>query len=127
MHVHVATMINNNDRVDPVSDSTELVIQRIIEGIRRMIKVNNSQRGEGEEEEEEEEEESAIRINPAMKNHWELEIKTLRDAPRDIGKLSSLLKVEQGEYERAIDIEDIQRLVTKIEMLKFVLCLVSPK
>lgn len=74
-------MINNNDRVDPVSDSTELVIQRIIEGIQRMIKVNNSQRGE-----EEEEEESVIQINPAMKNHLELEIKTLRDAPRDIDK-----------------------------------------
>jgi hypothetical protein len=97
-------MINNNDRVDPVSDSTELVIYRIIEGIQRMIKVNNSQRGE-------EEEESAIRINPEMKNHWELEIKTLRDAPRDIDKISSLLKVRQGEYERATDIEDIQGLV----------------
>ena len=73
------------------------------------------------------EEESAIRINPAMKNHGELEIKTLRDAPRDIDKLSNLLKVRQGEYERATDIADIQRLVTEIEMLKFVLCLVSPK
>lgn len=49
MSVHLATMINNNDRVDPVSDSTELVIQRIIEGIQRMIKVNISQREEEEE------------------------------------------------------------------------------
>ncbi len=62
-----------------------------------------------------------------MKSHWELEIKTLQNAPRDSARLRSLLKVRQGEYERATDIEDIQRLVTEIEMLKFVLCLVSPK
>ncbi len=52
---------------------------------------------------------------------------------RELAELRKLLNeennevVRQGEYERATHIEDIQSLVTKIEMLKFVLCLVSPK
>ncbi|MDQ3836961.1 MAG: hypothetical protein M3270_08515 [Thermoproteota archaeon] len=37
--------------------------------------------------EEEEEEKPDIHINPAMKRHWELEIKTLQEAPRDPDKL----------------------------------------
>jgi len=49
---------------------------------------------------------------------------TLQNAPRDAAKLRKLLKVKQKEYEKATDWEDIERLVTEIEMLKFVLCLV---
>ena len=60
-----------------------------------------------------------------MKGHWELEIKTLRDAPRDPDKLREILKVKQEEYEETTDSEDIERLVTEIEMLQFVLFLVS--
>ncbi len=41
-----------------------------------MIRINNSQ-----------EEEPEIIINPAMKSHFELEIETLQNAPRDEGKL----------------------------------------
>jgi hypothetical protein len=65
-----------------------------------------------------------IEINPAMKRHWESEIKILRDAPRDPEKLRGILKVKQQEYEKAQDREDIERLVPEIEMLKFVLFLV---
>jgi hypothetical protein len=36
-----------------------------------------------------------------------------------------ILKVKQKEYEKAEDSEDIERLVPEIEMLKFVLFLVS--
>jgi hypothetical protein len=59
-----------------------------------------------------------------MKQHWETEIKILREAPRDPHKLGEILKAKQKEYEKAIDSEDIERLVPEIEMLKFVLFLV---
>ena len=79
-----------------------------------MIRINDSQ-----------EEEPEIKINPAMKRHFELEIETLQNAPRDEGKLRRLLKVKARQKEEAMDIEDTQRLVTEIEMLKVVLYLVS--
>jgi hypothetical protein len=96
-------------------DSTEEVIQKVIEGAQRMIRVNNNSQ----------EEESEIRINPAMKRHFELEIKTLQNAPRDADKLRRLLEVKQRQKEEALHIEDTQRLVTEIEMLKVVLYLIS--
>ena len=43
---------------------------------------------------------------------------------RDRDKLERLLKVKQRQKEEAMDIEDTQRLVTEIEMLKVVLYLV---
>ena len=82
-----------------------------------MIRVNNSQ---GEEPE--------IPINPATKRHFELEIKTLQIAPRDVDKLRRLLELKQRQkQEEAMHIEDTQRLVTEIEMLKVVLYLVCRK
>jgi hypothetical protein len=52
-----------------IYDSTEVAIQKIIESSQRMLKVN-SQGGEEAREE--------WGINPAMKRHLELEIKTLQ-------------------------------------------------
>ena len=78
-----------------------------------MIRVRDSPAGE--------EGKAVIQINPAMKRHWESEIKILRDAPRDPEKLREILKVKQEKYEKAEDSEDIERLVSEIEMLKFVL------
>jgi len=101
----------HNSLVYQLSDSTEAVIQRRIEGIQRMIKIHNSP-NQGEEEEEQEEE-PAIKINPAMKRHWESERKILRDAD----KLREILKVREEEYEKAEGSEDIKRLVPEIEML----------
>jgi hypothetical protein len=67
-------------------------------------------------------------INPAMKRNLELEIKTLQNAPRDADKLRKLLDVKRRQKEEeAMHIEDTQRLVTEIEMLKVVLYLVSSK
>jgi hypothetical protein len=60
-----------------------------------------------------------------MKRHFELEIETLQNAPRDEGKLRKLLKLKERENEEARHIEDTQRLVTEIEMLKVVLHLIS--
>jgi|SRR5215211_3777676 len=112
----------HNSLVYQLSDSTEAIIQRMIEGIQRMIKIHNSP--QGKEEKEQEEKEPAIEINPAMKRHWELEIKILRDSPRDAEKLREILKSKQEEYEKAKDSEDIERLVSEIEMLKFLFFLV---
>ena len=49
-------------------------------------------------------------INPVMKKHLELEIKTLRKAPRDADKLRRLLELKQRQKkEEAMHIEDTQR------------------
>jgi hypothetical protein len=53
-----------------------------------------------------------------VKKHLELEIKTLQNAPRDAEKLRRLLETKQRQKEEADHIEDTQRLVTEIEMLK---------
>jgi hypothetical protein len=66
-------------------------------------------------------------LNPVMKKHLELEIKTLQNAPRDAEKLRRLLEIKQRQKEEADHIEDTERLVTEIEMLKVVLYLVSRK
>jgi hypothetical protein len=83
----------------------------MIEASQRMIRIN-SQVKEG------------VGINPAMKRHFELEIQTLQNAPRDVDKLERLLKIKEREKENAMHVEDTQRLVTEIEMLKVVLQLV---
>jgi hypothetical protein len=62
-----------------------------------------------------------------MKRHSELEIKTLQNAPRDAAKLRRLLEIKQRQKEEAMHIEDTQRLVREIEMLKVVLYLVRRK
>jgi methyl coenzyme M reductase beta subunit len=64
-------------------------------------------------------------MSPPMKKHLELEIKILKNAPRDADKLRKLLQVKQRQEEEADHIEDTQRLVTEIEMLKVVLYLAS--
>jgi hypothetical protein len=50
---------------------------------------------------------------------------TLQNAPRDPSKLEQIIKAKERENEKARHIEDTQRLVTQIEMLKFVLFLVN--
>ena len=98
-------------------------MQRTIEGIQRMISHPNNE-GEEEKEKEGATTQEVIEISLAAKKHWELEIKTLQEAPRAPEKLREILKEKQQEYEKATDNEDIERLVPEIEMLKFVLFLV---
>jgi hypothetical protein len=64
-------------------------------------------------------------MNPAVKRDYELQIKTLQNAPRDVDKLEWLLKKKERAKDEAMHIEDTQRLVTEIEMLKVVLYLVN--
>jgi hypothetical protein len=54
------------------------------------------------------------------------QIKTLlQNAPRDADKLERLLKVRERQKDEAMYMEDTQRLMTEIEMLKVVLCIWS--
>jgi PleD family two-component response regulator len=103
------------------SSSTEAVIQRTIGGIQRMISLHNTEGEKGTTTRTEE----VIEISLAAKRHWELLIKILRDTPRDAEKVREILNEKQEKYEEATDSEDIERLVPQIEMLKFVLFLVS--
>ena len=108
----------------PADSHNESVIQRTIDGIQRMISVHPYQ-GAGEEQESATAggggKEPAIEISLASKRHWELEIKIVRDAPRDLDKLKRLLKSKRRQKEEeTMYFEDIERLVTQIEMLKVV-------
>jgi hypothetical protein len=87
----------------------------MIEASQRMMRINS----QGEE--------LGGGMNPVMKRHLELEIKTLQNAPRDADRLRRLLKIKQRQKEEAMQIKDTQRLVTEIEMLKVVLYLVCRK
>ncbi len=87
-----------------IYDSTEVAIQKMIEASQRMI---NEQLN-----------------SPPVNEHFKLQIKTLQNAPRDPDKLEQLLNVKQRQKEEAMHIEDTQRLVTEIEMLKVVSYLV---
>jgi hypothetical protein len=91
-----------------IHDPIEVAIQKMIAASQRMLKMNS----QGE------------RMSPTMKKRLELEIKTLENAPRDSDNLERLLQIKQRQKEEAMHIEDSQRLVTEIEMLKVVLYLV---
>jgi methyl coenzyme M reductase beta subunit len=99
-----------------IDDSTEAVIQRMIEAMRRFISEDNNGKHNSSN--------SRIIINPAIRAHLHLEIQTLQNAPRDASKLEQIIKAKERENERARNIDDTQRLVTEIEMLQFVLYLV---
>jgi methyl coenzyme M reductase beta subunit len=102
-----------------IHDPTEVAIQKMIDASQRMISVQSQVGGAREED--------GWGINLVMKRHLELEIKTLQNAPRDADKLRKLLDVKQRQKEEADHIENTQRLVTEIEMLKVVLFLVTRK
>ena len=101
-----------------IHDSTEVAIQKMIDASQRMIDVQSQVQGEPKD---------GWGLNPIMKKHLELEIKTLQNAPRDADKLRRLLEIKQRQKDEAEHIEDTQRLVAEIEMLEVVLYLVSRK
>jgi ATP-dependent protease HslVU (ClpYQ) ATPase subunit len=88
-----------------IDDSTEAVTQRKIEAMRKFIR-------EGEEDQE------GIPISSITKRHFQLQIKTLEDAPRDVSKLQQIIKAKETENKEARHIDDTLRLVTEIEMLQ---------
>jgi hypothetical protein len=120
-------LVNNNNNsvnheADSIRDSTEIIIRRTIAGIQKLL---NPRYGNTPTPEKEEAAAAVITINPATKKHFELQIKTLQDAPRDTDKLKENLQAKEKEYEEAEDSEDIERLVTEIDMLSYLLFLVN--
>jgi len=101
-----------------IHDSTEVAIQKMIDFSQRMIDVQSQVQREAKD---------GWGLNPIMKKHLELEIRTLQNAPRDAAKLRQLLEVKQRRKEEADHLEDTQRLVTEIKMLKVVLYLMCRK
>jgi hypothetical protein len=100
----------------------ERTIKKTIDGIQTLLNpVNNMT----PEEAEMEEKMAVIKISEATQKHFNLQTKILQDAPRDPDKLREILKDKQEEYEKAQESEVIERLVTEIEVLKYVLFLVN--
>jgi methyl coenzyme M reductase beta subunit len=89
-----------------IHDSTEVAIQKMIDASQEVITMGSQGELGG--------------MSPPMKRHLELEIKILENAPRDADKLRKLLQVKQKQKDEAMHMEDTQRLVTEIEMLKVV-------
>jgi hypothetical protein len=81
-----------------IHDPTEVAIQKMIDASQRIIDVQSKVTGEPKD---------GWGINPVMKRHLELEIKTLQNAPRDATKLRRLLELKEKENEQeATHIED---------------------
>ena len=66
----------------------------------------------------------AIQISSVAKRHFQLQIETLQNAPRDVSKLQQIIKAKESENNEPRHIDDTPRLVPEIEMLKLVLFLV---
>jgi hypothetical protein len=78
------------------SKKQEEVVQRKIEAMTRFI---------GEDKE-------GIQIGSVTKRHFQLEIQTLQNAPRDVAKLEQIIKAKEKQNEEATHFEDTQRLLT---------------
>jgi hypothetical protein len=91
-----------------IDASTQAVIKRMIEAKQRFI----------------EEDPEGIQISAVTKRDFQLQIETLQNAPRDPEKLEEIIEAKERESKEARYIEDTERLVPEIEMLKLVLFLV---
>jgi hypothetical protein len=90
------------------NDSTEAVIQRIIEAKPKFIN----------------EDKEGMPLSSVTKRHFQLQMNTLQNAPRDVEKLQQIIKAKESENDKATHFDDTQRLVTELGMLKFVIFLV---
>jgi hypothetical protein len=93
-----------------IYDSTEEAIKKMVEANERIMALGGVQRDA---------------LNTATKRLYELQVETLQNAPTDKVELERLLKVKQKQKEKATYIEDTERLMTEIEMLKIVLYLMN--
>ena len=64
-------------------------------------------------------------LNLVIERHYEPHIEASQNLTWDVNKLERLLRLKRKPKDEAMYIDDIQRLVTEIEMLKLVLCLVN--
>lgn len=88
-----------------IYDSTEVVIQELIDECQRNI----------------DEQYSSLVANEYLKQ----KMKTLQNAPRDLKKLERLLKQKEKECEKANYVLDIESLVAEIEVLRVIRYLIN--
>ncbi|HJY15532.1 MAG TPA: hypothetical protein VJ225_05820, partial [Nitrososphaeraceae archaeon] len=88
-----------------VYDSTEVIIQELIDECQRNI----------------DEQYSSLVANEYLKQ----KMKTLQNAPRDLKKLERLLKLKEKECEKANYVLDIESLVAEIEVLRVIRYLIN--
>jgi hypothetical protein len=88
-----------------IHDSTEVAIQKMIEASQRMITTHTHVPGQAKE---------GWGINPAVKRHLELEIKTLQNAPRDADKLRKLLERKQRQKEVEAKLLSLAPIIIKL-------------
>lgn len=88
-----------------ICDSTEVVIQELIDECQRNI----------------DEQYSSLVANEYLKQ----KMKTLQNAPRDLKKLERLLKQKEKECEKANYVLDIESLVAEIEVLRVIRYLIN--
>jgi len=117
--VNIPADNNNNNARNNNSDFVEVHVNKMILGIRTFL---NPQYGNTTPEEEAA---AVIKVSAATKKYTELKIKILQDSPRDAEKLSKILQAKQKEYQKAQDSEDIERLVTEVDVLEYLLFLVN--
>ena len=109
--------INNNNVSS--SDFVEYHVNKMIDGIRAFL---NPQYDNTTPEEEAA---AAIKISAATKKYAELKIKILQESPRDAHKLVAILQAKDKEYAKAQDSEEIEDLITEIDVLEYLLFLVN--
>ena len=122
------TNIGDNDGDNTSNrDFIENHVNKMIHRIRTFL---NPQHGNTTPEEEEAagaatKVKKVLAVNPATKKYAELRIKILQDSPRDADELKEILQAKEEEYEKVQGSERIERLITEIDMLKYLLFLVN--
>jgi hypothetical protein len=97
-----------------VYDSTESVIQRMIQGMRNFIREDKNGNSISD---------SSI-ISPVLVSLFHFKIQTLQNAPRDPSKLEQIIRAKESQKNddnKARHVQDIQRQDAVIEMLKVIL------
>ena len=93
-----------------IYDSTEDAIKKMVAACERTMNLGGG---------------NGAALTTATKRTRELQIRTLRAAPRDAKQLEWLIQRKEREKKEAQYIWDTEKLMTEIEMLKIVLYLVS--
>ena len=98
-------MISTSSSSSSIYDSTEVVIQELVDECQRNL----------------DEQYNSLVANEYLKQ----KMKTLQDAPRDLKKLEKLLKTKERECRKARYVLDIESLVAEIEVLRVIRYLIN--
>jgi phage host-nuclease inhibitor protein Gam len=93
-------LISTSSSSSSIYDSTEVVIQELVDECQRSI----------------DEQYNTLVANEYLKQ----KMKTLQDAPRDLKKIERLMKQKEKECEKAKYALDIESLVAEIEVLRVI-------